>query len=67
MCKVWGFLKYFHPIVALGKLDWDGILREEIAKTAVAATREDMRRIFDDLIAKYEEIMDRTDAGRLIG
>lgn len=22
-CKVWGFLKYYHPKVAKGKLDWD--------------------------------------------
>lgn len=22
-CKVWGFLKYYHPIVASGKFDWD--------------------------------------------
>lgn len=22
-CKVWGFLKYYHPGVASGKLDWD--------------------------------------------
>jgi hypothetical protein len=22
-CKVWGFLKYYHPKVAIGKLDWD--------------------------------------------
>ncbi|MCC6289813.1 MAG: hypothetical protein IT249_18195, partial [Chitinophagaceae bacterium] len=22
-CKIWGFLKYYHPKVASGKLDWD--------------------------------------------
>lgn len=22
-CKVWGFLKYYHPAVATGKIDWD--------------------------------------------
>ena len=22
-CKLWGFLKYYHPIVAKGKIDWD--------------------------------------------
>jgi carboxyl-terminal processing protease len=22
-CKIWGFLKYYHPIVASGKYDWD--------------------------------------------
>ena len=23
LCKFWGFLKYYHPTVAEGKLDWD--------------------------------------------
>lgn len=23
LCKVWGFVKYYHPVVASGKLDWD--------------------------------------------
>lgn len=23
LCKVWGFVKYYHPKVALGQLDWD--------------------------------------------
>lgn len=22
-CKVWGFLKYYHPLVAAGKFNWD--------------------------------------------
>lgn len=22
-CKIWGFLKYYHPTVATGKIDWD--------------------------------------------
>ena len=30
LCKVWGFLKYYHPIVASGKLDWDQVLVERI-------------------------------------
>ncbi|MFD2937487.1 S41 family peptidase [Spirosoma flavum] len=26
LAKLWGFLKYYHPAVAQGKLDWDGQL-----------------------------------------
>ncbi|ANF51572.1 hypothetical protein A0O34_14125 [Chryseobacterium glaciei] len=26
LCKVWGFLKYYHPSVAKGNLDWDNQL-----------------------------------------
>ena len=26
LCKVWGFLKYYHPDIANGKIDWDNEL-----------------------------------------
>ncbi|MBL4746816.1 MAG: hypothetical protein JKY08_10665 [Flavobacteriaceae bacterium] len=26
LCKIWGFLKYYHPNVAEGKFDWDAAL-----------------------------------------
>jgi carboxyl-terminal processing protease len=26
LCKMWGFLKYYHPTVAKGKMDWDSVL-----------------------------------------
>lgn len=28
MGKVWGLMKYYHPAVSQGKLDWDGVLLE---------------------------------------
>lgn len=30
LCRVWGFLKYYHPHVAKGKLDWDQQLLKKI-------------------------------------
>lgn len=30
LCKVWGFLKYYHPHVAKGDLDWDKQLIQKI-------------------------------------
>jgi carboxyl-terminal processing protease len=32
LCKVWGFLKYYHPTVAKGKIEWDSVLIELIPK-----------------------------------
>lgn len=32
VCKVWGFVKYYHPEVATGKYDWDQELLEIIPK-----------------------------------
>jgi C-terminal processing protease CtpA/Prc len=29
-CKVWGFLKYYHPEAAKGKLDWDSVFRSRL-------------------------------------
>ncbi len=28
VCKVWGFLKYYHPNVGSGEIDWDSVLIE---------------------------------------
>jgi C-terminal processing protease CtpA/Prc len=30
LCRVWGFLKYYHPNVAKGNMDWDGQLLRKI-------------------------------------
>ncbi|MET3536358.1 S41 family peptidase [Chryseobacterium limigenitum] len=30
LCKVWGFLKYYHPNVAKGNLDWDNQLFQKL-------------------------------------
>ena len=30
LCKIWGFLKYFHPSVAEGDMDWDKVFISEV-------------------------------------
>ena len=37
-CRVWGLLKYYHPNVTAGKLDWDQVLIEKIGKIKEADT-----------------------------
>lgn len=39
-CKVWGFLKYYHPVVASGKTNWDEKLFEVLPKIENAQTKE---------------------------
>ena len=39
-CRVWGLLKYYHPNVAAGKLDWDEVLIDRIVKINEAKTAE---------------------------
>ncbi|MDQ6530999.1 hypothetical protein [Flavobacterium sp. LHD-85] len=38
-CKFWGYLKYYHPTVASGKIDWDQQLFEALPKIEKAKTK----------------------------
>ncbi|MEN2414303.1 S41 family peptidase [Flavobacterium mesophilum] len=49
-CKVWGFLKYYHPKVASGQLDWDKQLLEKLPKIEKAETKEDFSLILENWI-----------------
>ena len=39
-CRVWGLLKYYHPNVTSGKLDWDKVLLDKMDKINEAQTPE---------------------------
>jgi C-terminal processing protease CtpA/Prc len=41
LCKVWGFLKYFHPEVSEGKYNWDSLLISSIEPVKNAKTKEE--------------------------
>ncbi|PKP01749.1 MAG: peptidase S41 [Bacteroidetes bacterium HGW-Bacteroidetes-6] len=40
LCKLWGFLKYYHPAIAAGKYNWDNELFRFIPRYIQAETRE---------------------------
>ncbi|AKD57166.1 S41 family peptidase [Spirosoma radiotolerans] len=40
--KVWGFLKYYHPQVATGKVDWDGQLVQLINESPTIHSKADL-------------------------
>ena len=40
-CKVWGFLKYYHPKVANGEKNWDQQLFEVLPKIKQAKSKEE--------------------------
>lgn len=48
LAKLWGFLKYHHPKVATGKIDWDEVLVYSIPKIKEAYSRE----IFNEEIGR---------------
>ena len=49
-CKVWGFLKYYHPKVAKGEVNWDNQLLEKLPKIEKAQTKEEFALILENWI-----------------
>lgn len=50
LCKVWGYLKYYHPQVASGKMDWDKQLFEVLPKIEQANTKEEFSLVLENWI-----------------
>ena len=44
LCKVWGFLKYYHPNVAKGTYNWDNQLIEKIKEAEKTETKNNSIR-----------------------
>ncbi|GIQ59100.1 hypothetical protein Flavo103_22360 [Flavobacterium collinsii] len=55
-CKVWGFLKYYHPAVASGKINWDGKLFEVLPKIEKAQTKEEFSVVIEKWIESLGEV-----------
>jgi carboxyl-terminal processing protease len=59
LCKVWGFLKYYHPEVAKGKYDWDSQLMEKIPLIKAANSKERINEIYLDWINSLGKVPHR--------
>lgn len=55
-CRIWGFLKYYHPEVATGTFYWDEQLIEILPKVKNASNREQLSRIYLDWITSLGRI-----------
>jgi C-terminal processing protease CtpA/Prc len=49
-CKVWGFLKYYHPKIASGEVNWDNQLLEKLSRIEEAQTKEEFSLILENWI-----------------
>ncbi len=49
-CKVWGFLKYYHPTVAKGKLDWDNEFTTRIKVVSALNTKQEINDYYSEWI-----------------
>ena len=50
--QLWGFLKYHHPIVAEGKLDWDAELIKIIPTIMNAKNENEWKNSLDNWIVR---------------
>lgn len=50
LTKVWGFLKYHHPEVAKGKLDWDKEFMDRVKPALDLKTKEETSKFYLDWI-----------------
>ncbi len=49
-CKLWGFLKYYHPTVAKGKLDWDKEFMTRINEVTSLKTKQEVNEYYSKWI-----------------
>lgn len=55
-CKVWGYLKYYHPVVASGKTDWDKQLFEVLPQIEKTQTNEEFTIVIEKWIDALGEV-----------
>lgn len=55
-CKVWGFLKYYHPQVANGSKNWDEQLFTILPQVEQAQTKEEFSTILEKWIDSQGEV-----------
>ena len=49
-CKIWGFLKYYHPTVTKGKLDWDKEFTTRINSVTSLTSKQEIGSYYSDWI-----------------
>lgn len=59
LCKVWGFLKYYHPEVADGKYDWDAELFKVMPSIIQTKSVDDRSKVLKNWIKDLGEVKAR--------
>jgi C-terminal processing protease CtpA/Prc len=55
LCKVWGYLKYYHPSVVEGKYNWDDELIKMMPKVLKSKTKDERNNILSEWVASLGE------------
>lgn len=56
LCKIWGFLKYYHPEVAKGKFNWDQQLMDRVNQLDTINNKEDLSNFYLRWINGLDEV-----------
>lgn len=56
LCKVWGLLKYYHPEVATGEIDWDEVLVSALPAVKAAVDYDSFNQEIDNLIVQAGDV-----------
>ncbi|PWN61879.1 S41 family peptidase [Chryseobacterium viscerum] len=56
LCRVWGFLKYYHPHVAKGSLNWDEQLFQKINELEYINDKKSLNNLYADWIQSLGEV-----------
>ncbi len=56
LCKVWGLLKYYHPTIQTGKIDWDTTLISYIPKVLAVNNNNEYNKIINEFILLPGEV-----------
>ncbi|ANH83395.1 hypothetical protein A8C56_22560 [Niabella ginsenosidivorans] len=55
-CKLWGFLKYYHPVVATGKFDWDNEFTTRIKIVRLLHSKKEISNYYSAWIKDLGEV-----------
>lgn len=56
LCKVWGFLKYYHPFVAKGSYNWDNQLIEKIKESEKIDSKKQFNKLLSSWIERFGKV-----------
>ena len=49
-CKLWGFLKYNHPVIGGGSLNWDSVLLMNIDRLIAINNKDSLKNFFAEFV-----------------
>ncbi len=55
-CKVWGFLKYYHPVVATGNIKWDNEFKAKYKQIDSLNTKKEINKFYSKWLSSLGNV-----------